>query len=273
MANRPSESTILSGANAGFVEELFRRYLESPGSVDPSWQSFFAEMRDGASASDLSGASWAPKRPLVFAEEETAAKAPATVSEAEVHTATLDSIRALMMIRAYRVRGHLIANFDPLGLHKEKYHPELDPKSYGFTEADYDRPIFIDNVLGMERATLREILDALRQTYCGNIGVEFMHMQDPDQKAWLQIRVENGRNQPTFTPLGKRTILERLSEAETFERYLHVKYPGTKRFGLDGGESLVPMMEQIFKRGAQMGLEEVVLGMAHRGRLNVLANI
>ncbi|MCE2509602.1 MAG: 2-oxoglutarate dehydrogenase E1 component [Alphaproteobacteria bacterium] len=274
MANRPIESTILSGANAAFVEELFRRYLESPGSVDPSWQSFFAEMRDGASASDLGGASWAPKRARAFDEEEATSKAPAApIGEDAVHTATLDSIRALMMIRAYRVRGHLIANFDPLGLHQEKYHPELDPESYGFTEADYNRPIFIDNVLGMERATMREILDALHQTYCGNIGVEFMHMQDPDQKAWLQIRVESGRNQPVFTSLGKRTILERLSEAETFERFLHVKHPGTKRFGLDGGESLVPAIEQVLKRGSQLGVKEVVIGMSHRGRLNVLANV
>ena len=274
MANRPIEPTFLSGANAAFVEELFRRYLESPGSVDPSWQPFFAEIRDGVSVSDFSGASWAPKRPLEFGEEEATPKAALTpAAEGEVHAATLDSIRALMMIRAYRVRGHLIANFDPLGLHREKYHPELDPKSYGFTEEDYDRPIFIDNVLGMEKATMREILDALYQTYCGNIGVEFMHMQDPDQKAWLQLRVENGRNQPAFTSHGKRAILERLSEAEAFEQLLHVKHPGTKRFGLDGGESLIPAVEQVLKRGSQLGVQEVVLGMSHRGRLNVLANV
>jgi len=272
MASRPIEPTLLSGANAAFVEELFRRYLENPSAVDPSWLQFFSEHRDGASPQDLRGASWAPKRPLTLAEEESAAPEQAPVAE-DVRAATLDSIRALMMIRAFRVRGHLIANLDPLGLHREPHHPELDPKTYGFTEADYDRPIFIDNVLGMETASLREILDALHQTYCSNIGVEFMHMQDPAQKAWIQLRVENGRNQPAFTPLGKRTILERLTEAEAFEQFLQVKYPGTKRFGLDGGESLVPAIEQILKRGGQLGVREVVIGMSHRGRLNLLANV
>ena len=277
MTSRPIEPSVLSGPNAAFVEELFRTYLENPDSVDPSWQQFFASHQDGISAQDLGGASWGLKRPQPLFEDDAAPKEKAANGKAlaaeDIRAATLDSIRALMMIRVFRVRGHLIANFDPLGLHREKYHPELDPKTYGFTEDDYDRPIFIDSVLGMETATLREILDALHQTYCGNIGVEFMHMQDPDQKAWIQLRVENGRNQPIFTPLGKRTILERLTEAELFEQFLHVKYPGTKRFGLDGSESLVPAIEQVLKRGSQLGIEEVVIGMSHRGRLNVLANV
>jgi len=277
MTSRPIEPSVLSGANAAFVEELFRTYLENPDSVDSSWQQFFAKHRDGISAQDLGGASWGLKRPHPLPEDDAAPKekdaAGTVLAAADVRAATLDSIRALMMIRVFRVRGHLIANFDPLGLHHERYHPELDPKTYGFTEADYDHPIFIDNVLGMETATLREILDALHQTYCGNIGVEFMHMQDPAQKAWIQVRVEKGRNQPVFTPLGKRTILERLTDAELFEQFLHVKYPGTKRFGLDGSESLVPAIEQVLKRGSQLGIEEVVIGMSHRGRLNVLANV
>ena len=150
--------------------------------------------------------------------------------------------------------------------------PELDPRSYGFTDADFDRPIFINNVLGMETATLRQILEVLRKTYCGTIGVEFMHIQDPDQKAWIQERIEGGRNHTDFTVNGKKAILERLTAAENFERFLDKKYTGTKRFGLDGGEALMPAMEQVLKRGTQLGLKEVVLGMAHRGRLNVLAN-
>ena len=177
------------------------------------------------------------------------------------------------MIRAYRVRGHLIARFDPLGLEGNTHHPELDPKSYGFTEADMDRPIFINHVLGLETATLREILQILRETYCGSIGVEFMHIMEPEEKAWIQRRIEGIRNQTQFTLKGKRAIYQRLVEADGFEKFLDVKYTGTKRFGLDGGESMIPALEQILKRSSQLGIKEVVLGMPHRGRLNVLAGI
>ncbi|MEC8850838.1 MAG: thiamine pyrophosphate-dependent enzyme, partial [Pseudomonadota bacterium] len=189
-----------------------------------------------------------------------------------IRAATLDSLRAIMLIRAYRIRGHLHANLDPLALHEPIPHPELDPASYGFNEDDWDRPIFIDNVLGLESATLRQIMEVLRATYCGTIGVEFMHIQDPAQKSWIQRRIEEIRNQTDFTERGKVTILERLTEAENFEKFLGVKYVGTKRFGLDGCESVIPALEQIVKRGSQLGLEECVIGMAHRGRLNVLCN-
>ena len=167
---------------------------------------------------------------------------------------------------------HLEAKLDPLGLKPIEPHPELDPLSYGFTEADMDRPIFIDNVLGLETASLCKIVEVVRATDCGSIGVEFMHIQDPAQKAWIQERIESIRNQPDFTVNGKRAILERLSAAEAFEQFLNKKYTGTKRFGLDGGESMIPALEQILKRGGQLGLKEVVIGMPHRGRLNVLAN-
>ena len=190
---------------------------------------------------------------------------------AAIRLATLDSIRALMLIRAYRVRGHLYANLDPLGLHKPADHPELDYKHYGFTDADLDRPIFIDGVLGLEMASLREIMAILYDTYCGSIGVEFQHIQDPVQKDWIQKRIEQPRNQTDFTERGKVAILERLTQAEVFENFLDRKYVGTKRFGLEGGESLVPALEQIIKRGSQLGLEALELGMAHRGRLNGLA--
>src|SRR6185437_5149751 len=182
------------------------------------------------------------------------------------------SINALMLIRSYRVRGHLEANLDPLGLVKPVPHPELDPRTYGFGEEDFDRPIFLGKVLGRESETLREIYHLLRETYCGKIGVEFMHIQDPAQKAWIQERIESIRNQTEFTAKGKLAILERLTAAEVFERFLDRKYTGTKRFGLDGGETTIPALEQILKRGSQLGVNEVVVGMAHRGRLNVLAN-
>jgi len=190
-----------------------------------------------------------------------------------MRAATLDSLRAVMLIRAYRIRGHLIANLDPLALEDKPLHPELDPKSYGFGDDDWDRPIFIDHVLGLETATLTEIIDRLRQTYCGTIGVEFMHIQDPAQKAWIQERIEAIGNHTDFTVKGKMAIYERLVDAEEFERYLHKKYTGTKRFGMDGAEAVIPALEQILKRGSQLDLREAVIGMAHRGRLNVLHNV
>ncbi len=272
------DPTILSGPNAPFIAELYARYVEDPGAVDPSWQRFFAELQDDGRSvlQDLRGASWAPRQPVVIVNGAPASVAPAATpglsSVEAMRAAAKDSIRARMLIRAYRVRGHLEASLDPLELKPRERHPELDPKTYGFTDADMDRPIYIDYLLGHETATLRQIVQAVRETYCGNIGVEFMHIQDPAQKAWIQERIEVSHNQTRFTDMGKRTILERLTAAELFERFLDRKYTGTKRFGLDGGESLIPALEQILKRGSQLGLNEVVIGMTHRGRLNVLAN-
>ncbi|SDG11344.1 2-oxoglutarate dehydrogenase E1 component [Thalassobaculum litoreum] len=274
--------TFLNGANAPFMAELFARYLENPASVDESWRQYFDALSDDvdAATTDVRGPSFAARTTKIIgatdpdaAPKKSGKKADATaLSTDDVRAATLDSLRAIMIIRAYRIRGHLKAKLDPLGLEEPTPHPELDPATYGFTEADWDRPIFINNVLGLETPTLREIMDVLEGTYCGSIGVEFMHIQDPAQKAWIQERIEQIRNQTDFTPLGKRTILERLTAAESFEKFLAVKYVGTKRFGLDGGETLIPALEQILKRGSQLGLEEVVLGMPHRGRLSVLCN-
>jgi 2-oxoglutarate dehydrogenase E1 component len=280
-----SIETFLTGANAPYLMELYRRFVESPSSVDPGWASFFAQLGDDAGVvlGEAKGASWSGPRPAMIGNGGGTAPAagPATApvrtpipeTGADNRAAIVDSMRALMMIRVFRVRGHLMARFDPLGLEGKKYHPELDPKTYGFGEADMDRPIFLNNVLGLETATVRQILEILHETYCGAIGVEYMHIQGSEEKAWIQQRIESIRNQTQFTVEGKRTILQRLVEAETFERFLHVKFTGTKRFGLDGGESVVPAIEQILKRGSQLGLKDVVLGMAHRGRLNVLANI
>ena len=187
--------------------------------------------------------------------------------------ATRDSIHALMLIRAYRARGHFHANLDPLGLEPRNNEEELDPRSYGFTEADMDRPIFLDRVLGLEFATLREIIAILRRTYCQTLGVEFMHISNPAQKAWMQERIEGPDKEITFTREGRRAILNKLIEAEGFENFCDLKFTGTKRFGLDGGESMIPALEQIIKRGGAMGVKEIVVGMAHRGRLNVLAQV
>ena len=277
-------SSFLLGANAAFLADLYRRWLDNPASVDPSWAAFFGELQDDPSAldRDFAGASWGLREPLEVpartangngALAHAAAEANGgVVGQEQLQRAAQDSIRALMLIRAYRVRGHLEADLDPLGLIKREPHPELNPKSYGFGLEDWDRSIFIGQVLGRDYAPLREIYQILRETYCGKIGVEFMHIQDPAQKSWIQERVERIRNHTQFTDRGKRAILERLTHAETFERFLDRKYTGTKRFGLDGGEAMIPALEQILKRGGQLGLKEVVIGMAHRGRLNMLAN-
>ena len=274
------ESGFASGANAVYIAELQQRWHKNPDSVAPEWASWFKSLENleatpkTSPSPDAPSPSWGidPSR-VIGASEALEPGAVPDVGNDAVKAAALDSIRAIMLIRAYRIRGHLMADLDPLKLHKEPPHPELDPATYGFTEADMDRPIFTNRVLGLKTPTLREIMSILRETYCGSIGVEFMHIQDPDQKAWVQERIEAIRNHTEFTKLGKVTIYERLVAAENFETFLHRKYVGTKRFGLDGGESLIPALEQILKRGTQLGIEEVVVGMAHRGRLNVLHDV
>ncbi len=291
------QTSFLYGGNAQFIEQLQAAYEKDPTSVDPEWRSFFSQLADEPAtvAKTATGPSWARadwpqplNGELVSALDgnwpalekvmggKIAAKSAAKgekVDTDSLRKATLDSVRALMMIRAYRMRGHLIADLDPLNLREKEQHPELDPASYGFGPEDMDRQIFIDNVLGLERATIRQIVDILKATYCSTMAVEFMHMSDPRHKAWIQERIEGPDKSIEFTPEGKKAILNKLIEAEGFEAYLNVKYTGTKRFGLDGGESIVPALEQIIKRGGNMGLSEIVLGMAHRGRLNVLANV
>ncbi|HWU12649.1 MAG TPA: 2-oxoglutarate dehydrogenase E1 component, partial [Caulobacter sp.] len=291
-----TETSFLYGANAAFVEDLYAQWAENPGSVEPSWNAFFASLQEQADnvrraaqdpawtpkkvpsvrpdwLSALDG-QWASVAPAVEAKVAKAieGKAPGSSAEA-VRAATLDSLRAIMMIRAYRMRGHLAANLDPLGLEPPKPAPELDPATYGFSDADYDRPIFLDFVLGLETASIREILSIVRRTYCGNVGVQYMHISDPNEKAWLQERIEGRDKEISFSKEGKVAILKKLIEAEGFERFLHKRFPGTKRFGLDGGEALVPAMEQIIKRGGALGVKDIVLGMPHRGRLNVLAAV
>jgi 2-oxoglutarate dehydrogenase E1 component len=258
---------------AAYVAAQFRRFRHDAHAVDPHWRRFFQDLDTDARAliEGLSTEGSATEGEGTVAQA-VAGEAGAQLTAHHVRQATLDSIRALMMIRAYRVRGHLEADLDPLQLRPRPPHPELDPHSYGFEDADMDRPVFINGALGFDVATPREILQRLRATYCDKIGVEFMHIQEPDQKAWIQKRIENIHNRTDFTERGKKAILERLTAAETFELFLDKKYTGTKRFGVDGGESMVPALEQILKRGSQMGLREVVIGMAHRGRLNVLAN-
>jgi 2-oxoglutarate dehydrogenase E1 component len=280
--------SFLTGTNSEYIAHLYTQYMRNPGKVDNSWRKFFSELNDEEVSilRELHGASWTPdenrrdgngfahsgSEKLMQVEPQMPATGTGASGEA-VRQAALDSIRAIMLIRAYRARGHLVSDLDPLGLKEEEYHPELDPAHYGFENTDYDRQIFIDGVLGLESATLTEIVKILKETYCGRIGVEFMHLTDPEEKSWVQERIEEPHNKTDFTDTGKRAIFQRLVAAEGFEKFLHVKYPGTKRFGLDGGEALIPCIEQIMKRGGQLGLKEIAVGMAHRGRLNVLTNV
>jgi 2-oxoglutarate dehydrogenase E1 component len=287
------ETSFLYGANAVFVEEMYARFLDDPSSVDPSWRAFFQQLRDTPDAvrSAVEGPSWyRPEIARPKATETTALldgnwaalsdKMETKVRErlpkasiVDVRSAARDSVRALMMIRAYRTRGHLAANLDPLGLEKPTSPDELDPQSFGFAPADYDRPIFIDGVLGLETATVNEMLAILKRTYCSTFGVEFMHITDPAEKSWIQERIEGPDKEIAFTPEGKRAILKKLIEGEVFERFVHKRHPGTKRFGLDGGEAMLPALEQVIKRGGALGVKDINLGMAHRGRLNVLAAV
>jgi len=292
-----ADTSFLYGGNATYVAQLQDAYEQNPASVDPEWREFFEALKDDRTAVEKNarGAPWknknwpvSPKGDLVNAldgdwpttekalgdkiKAKAAAKGEA-ISDADVVRATRDSVRAIMMIRAYRMRGHLHANLDPLGIEARKDHEELHPSTYGFDDSDYDRKIFIDHVLGLEYATIFEMLAILRRTYCTTIGYEFMHISDPAEKAWLQERIEGPDKEIAFTKEGKRAILQKLIETEGFEKFIDVKYTGTKRFGLDGGESMVPALEQIIKRGGALGVKEIVLGMAHRGRLNVLCQV
>ncbi|MCK9913603.1 2-oxoglutarate dehydrogenase E1 component [Microbacteriaceae bacterium K1510] len=290
-------TSFLYGGNAAYIEDLYAKYEADPAKVDAEWRDFFQSLKDDRAnvVKSAEGASWKqpnwPVRPsgdLVSAldanwaetekklGEKISAKAQAKgveLASADVMQATRDSLRALMLIRAYRIRGHFHAKLDPLGIQAEPNEEELEPASYGFTEADMDRKIFLDKVLGLEFASMREIVAILRRTYCQTVGVEFMHISDPAQKAWIQERIEGRDKEITFTREGKRAILNKLVEAEGFEKFLDVKFTGTKRFGLDGGEALIPALEQIIKRGGNLGVKEIVLGMPHRGRLNVLTQV
>ena len=263
------ETAVLTGSNAGFIAALYLRFLADPNSVDESWRELFAAIGDDLPTlrAELRRPDWSAPSPLPTGNGAAAAPLDGTA----LRQAANNSICALNLIRAYRVRGHLEADLDPLSLEKRGPYPELDYRSYGFTEADLDREILINNLLGRERATLRDIIAILRATYCGRIGVEYMHIQVPAERAWIQEKFET-QSRPVLAPSVKKEILRILTVAETFERFLDRRYTGTKRFGIEGAESLMPALEAILRRGAQLGIREFVIGMPHRGRLNVLAN-
>src|SRR6187397_2108216 len=291
-------SSFLQGTNATYIDDLYARYEQDPASVDGEWQEFFKSLKDTPAdvQKNAEGPSWGrdnwpltPRDDLTSALDgnwatvekavgakltaKAQAKGAAELSTADINQATRDSVRALMLIRAYRMRGHFHAKLDPLGIEAPRDREELDPRTYGFTEADFDRKIFLDHVLSLEYGTLREIVAICERTYCQTLGVEFMHITNAAQKAWIQERIEGPDKEISFTREGRRAILNKLIEAEGFQKFCDLKFTGTKRFGLDGAESLIPALEQIIKRGGNLGVKEIVLGMPHRGRLNVLTQV
>ena len=274
------KTSFLAGNNSSFIEEYYSKYLLSPDLVPEDWKLFFEGLNEDKDiiSKNLKGPSWSKKKILESKIKKVKEKKLKISNKQEVYIGDAEntaknSVRAIMLIRAYRIRGHLIADLDPLGLQQKKEHPELKPETYGFTKKDYSKKIFLDGVLGLQYASLNEILNILKKTYSSKIGYEFMHMGDPEEKAWIRDRIEGPNKGIEFTENGKRAILNKIIQAEGFEKYLHVKFVGTKRFGLDGAESLVPALEQIIKKGGNLGAKEIKMGMPHRGRLNVLANV
>ncbi len=292
-------SSFMQGHNAEYLEQMYARYANDPASVDAQWVEFFKQLGDAELdvKAEAQGPSWAradwppamdgdlhgaltgeyPAEPEAKdTGKKIAAKAAEKgidVSEDQIKRAVLDSLRAMMIIRSYRIRGHLAADLDPLGMRTSEARAELDPASYGFTDADMDRPIYLEGTLGLEFASLREILAILKRTYTGTFALQYMHIADREMCDWLRDRIERKADESLFTREGRKAILNKMVEAEGFEKFLHVKYMGTKRFGLDGGESLIPAMEQIIKRGGALGVKDIIIGMPHRGRLNILANV
>ena len=273
------KTSFLSGINSEFINQLYSDYLSDPDSLPLGWKNFFEGLSEDEKLilNDINGPSWSPgkkNKKINFSKREIDNVNESETADADsLKQASQDSVRAIMLIRAYRIRGHLIANLDPLSIQEKKEHSELKPETYGFTKKDFGRKIFLDGVLGLQYANLDQILKILKKTYCSTIGYEFMHMSDPEEKAWIRNRIEGPEKDITFTENGKKAILNKIIQAEGFEKYLHVKFVGTKRFGLDGGESLIPALEQIIKRGGNLGAKEIKIGMPHRGRLNVLANV
>jgi 2-oxoglutarate dehydrogenase E1 component len=283
-------SDIAAGVSPAFVDTLYARFRASPDSVEPVWRNLFEGLEGAKSGPSWSNPAWPPKttddltaaldptqmepaaKPAKGGKPAPASPAPA-IGQDEIVRAAADAIRAQILVRTYRVRGHLAANLDPLGLAKREMPLELQTEYHGFSDADLDRRVYLGGTMGFEWATVRELVDTLRANYCGNVGLEYMHIADLEERRFLQERMEGQDKAITFTPDGKKAILNKVVEAEQWERFLGRKYVGTKRFGLDGGESMIPALESVIKYGGQAGVNEIVVGMAHRGRLNVLANV
>ena len=278
------KTSFLQGGNSSFIRELYAKYLNNPSGVPQSWREFFEGLNEDREAvkKEIIGPSWDPKKNSTFKTiskekkiSETDSYIPNGISLSKIsyEKEKEQSVKAIALIRAYRIRGHLIANLDPLKMMERKYLHELHPSDHGFKKEEYNKKIYVGEYMDREYASINELLSFLKKTYCSTIGVEYMHISDPIEKKWFRERMEKKENQLNFTEKGKKFILNKLIQAEGFEKFLAIKFVGTKRFGIDGGEALIPALEQIIKRGGQLGVKEVKIGMPHRGRLNVLANL
>lgn len=282
------KTSFLEGSNSSFIEELYLNYIKNPENVPQSWREFFDGLDEDQKIiqTEIQGPSWSPKKNNIsqiidkvkisaednFTKKELSSNGDLTTREG-YEKEKEQSVKAIALIRAYRIRGHLIANLDPLGMMERKYLNELHPSNHGFQKEDYNKKIYLREYIDSKYATINEILSFLKKTYCSTIGAEYMHISDPNEKKWFRERMEKKENQLNFTNSGKKFILNKLIQAEGFEKFLAIKFVSTKRFGLDGGEALIPALEQIIKRGGHLGVKEVKIGMPHRGRLNVLANL
>jgi len=282
------KTSFLNKSNSAFIERMYLKFVNRDADLPESWKDYFEGIGDELNviAKEINGPSWGPKKNKIDIDElqkkidqkennleNNIVDRSGKFNYQVLADSNKDSISAVSLIRAYRLRGHLLANLDPLGMRESDYLDELHPEFYGFKKENYDKKIFLNGVINRKDASIREILKFLKKTYCGNIGYEFMHISNPDERKWFRDRIEKDSNALEFTKNGKEAILNKLVQAEGFEKFLATKYVGTKRFGLDGGESLIPALEQIIKISGQSQVKEVKIGMSHRGRLNVLANV
>ncbi len=280
------KTSFLNKSNSAFIENMYIKFLNKDPSLPDSWKQYFLDVGDEIETivNELNGPSWDPAFKKVdlkevknnfnqIEENNPLNTRSERINEKDLQKFNTQSIRAVSLIRSYRQRGHLIANLDPLEIRENEYLDELHPESYGFKKDDYNSKIYLDGIINREYSNIKEILGFLKKTYCGKIGYEYMHISNPIERKWFRDRVEKNEDSAKFTKNGKEAILKKLIQAEGFEKFLHTKYVGTKRFGLDGGESLIPALEQIIKIGGQSKIKEVKIGMSHRGRLNVLANV
>jgi 2-oxoglutarate dehydrogenase E1 component len=274
------KTSFLQGANSSFIRELYLKYLNDPKSIPQSWSQFFDGLGEDQEIikKEILGPSWSPKKKNIFPKNMLEKKLvngnqDSVNNDENSEKEKENSVKAIALIRAYRIRGHLIANLDPLGMMERKYLEDLHPADHGFKKDEYNKRIYVGSYMNKSQSTINEILSFFRKIYCSTIGVEYMHISDPIEKIWFRERIEKKENHVKFTDNGKKAILNKLIQAEGFEKFLATKFVGTKRFGIDGGEALIPALEQIIKRGGQLGVKEIKIGQPHRGRLNILANV
>ncbi len=277
------KTSFLTKTNSAFIEQMYLKFIKKDPALPSSWKDYFQNLDEDLNSvvKEINGPTWDVNKIKInidkfeneLKKSTSARSSEVSLNHEDIEKSKIDSIKAIALIRAYRIRGHLIANLDPLGMMERSYLHELHPKGQGFKKEDYNKKIFLHSYLDKGYASINELIVFLKKIYCSSIGVEYMHISDPVEKVWFRERMEKEENQIKFTNVGKKRILNKLIQAEGFEKFLALKFIGTKRFGLDGAESLIPALEQIIKRGGQLGIKEVKIGMPHRGRLNVLANL